>query len=76
FALIFYFLGMVNVTLLLGLLYTIYYLYYLLKSSRENMSTYALIMPLFKSIRKVFIFLGLCEAAFKTVFGITYSKGE
>jgi glycosyltransferase involved in cell wall biosynthesis len=76
FALIFYFLGMVNVTLFLGLLYILYYLYYLLRSLRENVSTYALIMPLFKSIRNVFISLGLCEAAFKTVFGITYSKGE
>lgn len=76
FALLLYFLGAFWLSIFLGLSYVLYYFYYLFKSVREHPSFYAFIMPFFKSLRNVFVFMGICEAAFKTALGIKYSKGE
>jgi glycosyltransferase involved in cell wall biosynthesis len=75
-AILTYLIEMRLVSLIIVALYSLYYLFYAVKSFRENPSAYVIVMPLFKSFRNVFVFLGVCEALFKRVLGIKYTKGE
>jgi glycosyltransferase involved in cell wall biosynthesis len=75
-AVLFYLFGMKLTALVISALYLVYYLFYAIRSFGENPSGYVVVMPLFKSFRNMFVFIGICEALIKKAFGIKYSKGE